>query len=168
VAKSLDAPGARISLWWKRLSRLPFGRTLFSIMLGRMAPYTGTMGARVVELSPGHSKWMLRDRRRVRNHLNSVHAVALVNLAEVSSGTAMLTALPAGTRGIVTGLSMQYLKKARGTLTAECTCSVPAFEGETRYDVSAIVTDSDGDVVARGTVTWLLRKSGAASREPGA
>ena len=159
MARSLDAPGARVSLWWKRFSRLPFGRALFSIMLGRMAPYTGTMGARVVELSPGHSKWRMRDRKRVRNHLNSVHAVALVNLAEVSSGTAMLTALPAGTRGIVTGLRMEYLKKARGTLTAECTCTVPEFEGETRYDVNAVVTDDGGDVVARGTVTWLLRKS---------
>lgn len=159
MARSNDAPGATISLWWNRLSRLPFGRTLFSIMLGRMAPYTGTMGARVVELSPGHSKWVMRDRRRVRNHLNSVHAVALVNLAEVSSGTAMLMALPAGTRGIVTGLAVEYVKKARGTLTAECNCSVPAFEGETRYDVRSVITDASGDVVARGTVTWLLRKT---------
>jgi len=159
VAKSLDAPGTRIAVWWKRLSRVPFGRTLFSIMIGRMAPYTGTMGARIVELSPGHSRWELRDRRRVRNHLRSVHAVALVNLAEVASGTAMLTALPPGTRGIVTGLSMEYLKKARGTLTAECNCLVPAINGETRYDVHADIRDTKGDIVARGTVTWLLRKS---------
>ena len=159
MAKSLDAPGGRIALWWKRLSRLPFGRTLFSILIGRMAPYTGTMGARIVELTPGHSRWVMRDRRRVRNHLNSVHAVALVNLAEVSSGTAMLTALPPGTRGIVTGLSMVYLKKARGTLTADCNCTIPPFEGETRYDVTATVRDDSGDEVARGTVTWLLRKT---------
>lgn len=159
LARSLDAPGSRITLWWKRLSRLPFGRTLFSIMIGRMAPYTGTMGARIVELGPGHSKWVLRDRKRVRNHLNSIHAVALVNLAEVSSGTAMLTALPPGTRGIVTGLAMEYLKKARGTLTAECNCTVPAVDRETRYDVTSVVKDASGDVVARGTVTWSLRPS---------
>ena len=124
-----------------------------------MAPYTGTMGARVQELSPGYSRWTLRDRRRVRNHLNSVHAVALVNLAEVASGTAMLTALPPGTRGIVTGLSMTYLKKARGTLTAECRCNVPTINGETKYDVHADVRDESGDVVATATVNWLLRSS---------
>jgi acyl-coenzyme A thioesterase PaaI-like protein len=159
VAKSFDAPGGMIGLWWKRLSRVPFGRAIFSRMIGRIAPYTGSVGARVETLSPGHSVWTMRDRRRVRNHLRSVHAVALVNLAEVTSGTAMLTALPPGIRGIVTGLSIQYLKKARGTLTAECRCQVPSINGETRYDVRAEVRDESGDVVAVATVNWLLRRS---------
>ncbi|HYC49587.1 MAG TPA: hotdog fold domain-containing protein [Gemmatimonadaceae bacterium] len=158
MAKSLDAPGGRIAVWWKRLSRVPFGRTLFSIMIGQTAPYTGTIGARVQELAPGYSRWTLKERRKVRNHLRSVHAVALVNLAEVASGTAMLTALPPGTRGIVTGLSIEFLKKARGTLTAECRCDVPAFSGEARYDVLSEVRDEAGDIVARATVNWLLRK----------
>ena len=158
MAKSYEAPGTLISLWWRRLSRLPFGRTLFSIMIGQMAPYTGTMGARVLELGPGYSKWTLKDRRKVRNHLRSVHAVALVNLAEVASGTAMLTALPPGTRGIVTAISMTYLKKARGTLVAECKCTLPDIAGDTRYDVHADVRDESGDIVAKGTVNWLLRR----------
>lgn len=158
MARSLDAPGARVAIWWKRLSRLPFGRALFSWMIGRTAPYTSTIRARVLELGPGFSRWQLKDRRRLRNHLNSIHAVALVNLAEVTSGTAMLTALPPGTRGIVTGLSMEYLKKARGTLVAECRCDVPTVVGETRYDLHAVVMDDAGDVVARATVQWLLRR----------
>lgn len=158
MSRSLDAPGGTIASWWKRLSRFPLGRALFSRMIAFTAPYTGSIGARVDELAPGYSRWTMRDRRRVRNHLNSIHAVALVNLAEVTSGTAMLTALPPGTRGIVTGLSIEYLKKARGTLTAECRCDVPPVTGDTRYVVRADVRDAAGDVVARASVNWLLRR----------
>src|SRR5689334_17519793 len=147
--KSLDAPGGSIAQWWQRLGGTTYGRAVFSIIIGRTAPYTSTIGARVEELRPGYARWSLRDRRKVRNHLRSIHAVALVNLAEVTSGTAMLTALPPGIRGIVTGLSITYLKKARGTLTAECRCAVPEVQGDTPVDVHADVRDEAGDVVAK-------------------
>jgi len=156
VAKSLDAPGGIIGTWWNRLKDKPGGRALFSMLIGRMAPYTNTIGARVEELGPGHSRWVMRDRRKVRNHLNSIHAVALVNLAEVASGTAMLMGLPANVRGIVVGLTIAYRKKARGTLTARCDCTVPAVTSEMSFDVPAVITDEAGDVVAEAHVTWRL------------
>ena len=159
LARSFEAPGTAIGVWWRRLSRVPFGRRLFSQLIGWMAPYTATAGARIQDLGPGYSRWTLRDRRKVRNHLNSIHAVALVNLAEVTSGTAMLTALPPGTRGIVTGLSIRYHKKARGTLTAESRCEVPSIDDDVRYDAHADIRDEAGDLVASADVTWLLKRS---------
>lgn len=158
MAKSLEAPGASVARWWKRLAPLPMGKTLFSIVIGRTAPYTATIGARVEELRPGYARWTMRDRKAVRNHLNSIHAVALVNLAEVTSGTAMLMSLPAGTRGIVTSLSIAYVKKARGLLNAECRCELPAVTGEMSFDVHSEITDQSGDIVAKATVTWLLSR----------
>jgi acyl-coenzyme A thioesterase PaaI-like protein len=150
--------------WWDRLAPLPGGKRLFSMAIGRFAPYTGSIGARIDALAPGYSRWTLRDRRAVRNHLRSIHAVALVNLAEVTSGTAMLMALPAGVRGIVISLSIQYLKKARGTLTAESRVTVPPVHVELSLDFHAEIRYAAGDAVARATVTWRLAPVEADSR----
>jgi acyl-coenzyme A thioesterase PaaI-like protein len=68
----------------------------------------------------------------------------------------MLMALPRGVRGIVTSLSIEYLKKARGTLTAECRCQVPSVDGESSLDVETEIRDESGTVVARATVRWKL------------
>jgi uncharacterized protein (TIGR00369 family) len=142
---------------WQRLSRLPMGKRLFSILVGRMTPYSGSIGARVEELSPGFCRVALRDRRRVRNHLGSIHAMALANLAEMASGLAVLVGLPATVQGIVTGFSISYLKKARGLLTAECRADHLDVTAAQEYEAAVTVTDAQGDLVAHATARWRLR-----------
>ena len=157
MARSNPAPGEHMLARWQQLSRLPFGNRLFSWMVGRMAPYTGSVGGVYTDLRPGFARVELRDRRGVRNHLASVHAVALVNLAEMTSGAALLTALPAGVRGIVTGLRIEYLRKARGTLVATTTAVAPAvIVTPISHEVQATIVDADGELVAACTVTWRL------------
>ena len=141
---------------WQRLSARPGGKLLFSLALGRMARYTGSIRPRVQELRPGYARIRMRDRPALRNHLRSVHAIALMNLAEVTTGLAMLAGMPDDARAIPTHLAIEYKKKARGTLEAECTTTPPLTNERREYLLEGIVRDEAGDEVARATARWLV------------
>ena len=150
------AVGAKIRQQWEKLSTKPGGKWLFSQAIGKMAPYTGTIGALVDELEPGYAKVLLKDRKKVRNHLRSVHAIALINLGEVTTGLATMSGMPADARGILKGLSIDYHKKARGLLTAECRTEIPQTSERKIYEVEGKIFDTEGDCVATVTAQWLI------------
>lgn len=151
----------RLLALWHRLGGSAPGRWLFSQLIGYAVPYSGSIDPRVTSLEPGRVTITMRDRHAVRNHLGSIHAIALMNLAEVSSGMAMLAALEPGVRGIVTEISIQYHKKARGPLTATGTAAPPEVSGPTESLAHAEVRDELGDLVAAATVTWRLDRRSA-------
>ncbi|MFW6050064.1 MAG: hotdog fold domain-containing protein [Myxococcota bacterium] len=153
---SVEDHGNPIRSAWDRLRDLPGGKALFTRMIGTMAPYTGTMGARVEELRPGYSRVRLPDRRAVRNHLRSIHAIALANLAELTGNVAIAYSLPDDARFIVAGMSIDYAKKARGDITGECQCPVPETNERREYEVPVTMKDAGGDVVATATLRTLI------------
>lgn len=141
---------------WDALHGLPGGRQIFSRTVGEVAPYTGTISAEVEDLRDGYARVSLRPRRRLTNHLNSVHAIALLNLGEMATGLAVMYNMPASMRGIPVHLGMDYVKKSRGKITAETTIE-PVIEGETyQKELIAELRDASGDVVARFRAVWQL------------
>ncbi|HET7276068.1 MAG TPA: hotdog fold domain-containing protein [Longimicrobiaceae bacterium] len=146
----------RLRRLWDKLHPLPGGDRVFSILLGRLAPYTGSIRPRVRELGEGYCRVEMADRRAVRNHLNSIHAIALANLGEVASGLALMYSLPPEARAILVEISIAYLKKARGTLTAECRTSLPDFRQVGEHEMETLIRDDSGDEVARARARWLI------------
>ena len=147
---------AKLLGMWRRLAGVPGGMWIFSRLLGRMIPYTGGLGAKVVELEPGHARVQLRERRAVRNHLGSIHAAALTNLGELASGLAMMTAASPAVRGIPIRLTTEFIKKARGVLTAESHATFPVVTQDTDHEAVAEIRDEAGVIVARVTATWRI------------
>ena len=156
LRKRLMETRPSVAQLWTALRGVPGGPATFSKMIGMMAPYTATIGARVRVLEPGHSEVALPDRRAVRNHLNSIHAIALMNLGEVSTGVAVLYAIDGIGRGIIKSLKMDYLKKARGTIVASCDVVVPTRPGRHDLDVTALLRNEAGEVVAKAYATWRI------------
>ena len=141
---------------WNLLSGMPGGRVLFNRMVGRMAPYTGTIHARVVTLRDGYGEVEMSDRKAVRNHLDCVHAIALANLAELAGNLALFYSLPADARFIVAGMEIEYVKKARGTITAVGEPPVPRTSVRASHDVPVTLRDPTGEVVARAVLHTLI------------
>jgi acyl-coenzyme A thioesterase PaaI-like protein len=143
--------------WWSRLAKLPAGTRIFSLALGWMTPYSGTIRSRVEELKPGYARVSMRDRRRVRNHLHSIHAIALINLGEIATGLAVLSSITEDMRGIVIDIHAEYLKKARGKLTASAEFELPeTLQNDTPCQVEALLRDQAGETVTKVTATWLI------------
>jgi len=146
----------QIYQYWQWLESKPLGKWLFNRLIRVVNPYTGALKAKIVKLEQGYARVELKDRRGVRNHLNSIHAIALTNLGEFSSGIALISLFDENMRGIPKQISIDFLKKARGTLLAECTTSLPEFSDSLEHPVVAEIKNSDNEIVARVHVKWLL------------
>jgi acyl-coenzyme A thioesterase PaaI-like protein len=143
--------------YWNRCQKFPAGKLIFGWLLGFYIPYSGSITAEVMQLEKGYAKLLMRDRRRLRNHLHSIHAAALMNFAELTSGLAFLAGLEPEMQGIVTHFEMDYLKKGRGDLVADCRSSYTDVKTEQQCEVEAVIRDSKDDIVARGRATWSIR-----------
>jgi acyl-coenzyme A thioesterase PaaI-like protein len=143
---------------YRRITRWPAGHWLFSRAVCFRAPYFATIAPRFVALEPGRCEVQIPDRRRVHNHIGTVHAIALCNLAELSAGVMTEATIPAGMRWIPKGMSVEYLAKAVGTMHAVATPDVAVTESAAGYDwpVTVRVHDPAGKEVFRAHITmWL-------------
>lgn len=147
---------SQLLVLWRALARVPLGRRVFDRLIGRFVPYTGSIDPEVLELEEGYARVRLRDRRRVRNHLRSVHAVALINLAELTASLAVSTRQPPDGRWIVTGLDTDFVKKARGPIEATCRMEVSDWSEPRDVVGEVVLKDGAGDVVARTRPRWRI------------
>lgn len=146
---------------WTALRRLPGGPALFSWAVCRRAPYFGSISPRIVELAPGRCVVVVRKRRRVLNHIGTVHAIACCNACEVAAGLAVEAAVPPTHRWIPRGMTVAYVARATTDITATAQVDVAAAIAAAApdgvdVDVPVIVTDTTGRTVVTATITMRV------------
>ena len=60
---------------FQTMSKMPLGKFLFSRMVCQIAPYFGSIKPRVEVLEPKRCVVTMRKKRKITNHLKTVHAI---------------------------------------------------------------------------------------------
>jgi acyl-coenzyme A thioesterase PaaI-like protein len=102
---------------WSKARGLPLGDRVFSLLFAQKAPYFASIRPRFTVIEPNRAELLIRDRRRVHNHLGTVHAIALCNGLEAAMGALAEATIPADKRWIPKGMEVAYTAKAAGDVT---------------------------------------------------
>jgi acyl-coenzyme A thioesterase PaaI-like protein len=145
---------------YTRVSRLPQGRRIFSLLFSQKAPYFATVRPRFVELRPNYAELSIRKRRGVQNHIGTVHVIAICNGLEAAMGALAEATVPAHKRWIPKGMDVDYTAKA----TSDITCIAETDPGQWTGDdpdvpVRVRGVRTDGTVVVEGVIRlWVTEK----------
>lgn len=142
---------------YRNFSRFPMGKWLFSQVVCLKAPYFASISPRFESLAPGEARVRMRNRRKVRNHIGTVHAIAMCNLCELAAGTMTDVSMPPEMRWIPKGMTVEYLAPARSDLEVVARIPGPVIPGDA-FDlpVTAEVSDTSGTVVVRAVIDmWI-------------
>jgi acyl-coenzyme A thioesterase PaaI-like protein len=142
---------------WRLATRLPAGDRLFSRAFALRAPYFGSVRPRFTRVEPGRAEVVIRDRRRVHNHLGTVHAIALCNGLEAAMGALAEASIPQEKRWIPKGMEVAYVAKADGDVTCVAETDSDAWTGDD-LDVPVRVRGelADGTTVIEGVIRlWV-------------
>jgi acyl-coenzyme A thioesterase PaaI-like protein len=143
---------------YRRLQRISPGGWLFSRLICWRAPYFSTIRPRITVLDREHCVAVMKHRRAVQNHIGTVHAIALCNLAELTAGVLAEACLPTAMRWIPKGMEVEYLARAKGRMRAEAQPVTAPVVADSGYELPIRVTvrDSEDTEVFRARVRmWV-------------
>jgi len=144
---------------WKRLASQPGGSRLFSAAAMVRVPYFASIVPHVVRMEPGFAEVTVPKWFFVYNHLQTVHAIASCNAAEIAMGMLMEATVPTSHRWIPKSMNVAYLAKATTSLRAQARLDPPDFTSITEgvdVVVPVSVVDKSGTEVVHADITcWV-------------
>lgn len=141
---------------WERMSGSAIGRWLFARAVCQRAPYFATIAPRFETLRASTCKVSMRKRRRVENHIGTVHALAMGNLVELAAGLVCEVTVPGTMRWIPRGMTIEYLRKAESGVTATAHLDKESWGPAENVGVPVNVVDASGAIVVRAVVSMYV------------
>ena len=141
---------------YQTCTKLPFGKIIFSKLVCFKAPYFRSIKPVFTRLESGFGEVTIKNRRRVQNHLKSVHAIAMCNMCELVGGSVIEATLPSHLRWIPKEMNVQYLKMAKTDLTASCRLEGIEWKDSMDLPLTVDVKDENGVVVLRAVITMYI------------
>jgi len=141
------------------------GDRLFSFAFSQVAPYFWTIRPRFTVIEPNHAEVVIPKRRGVKNHIGTVHAIALCNGLEAAMGVLAEASIPSDKRWIPKGMEVSYTAKATTDITCIAETDPEQWTGEALSDQGGDVgvrvkgVRTDGTVVIEGVIRlWVTPK----------
>ena len=145
---------------WRKSIALPQGARIFSLLFAQKAPYFATIRPRFVDIRPNRAELVIRKRRRVHNHIGTVHAIALCNGLEAAMGALAEATIPPGKRWIPKGMEVSYTAKADSDVTCIAETDPEQWTSDDPdLPVRVRAVRRDGTVVVEGVIRlWVTPK----------
>ena len=142
---------------YQSLTHLPLGKIIFSKMLCFLTPYFSSIKPSIKELKINRCVVFMKKRRAVTNHLKTVHAVAMCNMAELAGGLMTEVSLPQGKRWIPSEMTVKYLKKAKSNLIAIADGNELDWDKEGEVIVPVGITDDNNELVFSAEIKMNIK-----------
>jgi len=140
---------------YQNLEKYPGGRTVFGILVGLSAPFFGKIRPKFIQLKTAYCETQIKDRWGVRNHLGTINAGALCSMAEMTGGLALDSVVPASMRWIPRSMTVEYVAKATGTITAISEFD-PSIVKEGDVVIPIVISNAENETVFTADITFYV------------
>ncbi|MFQ3229544.1 DUF4442 domain-containing protein [Reinekea sp.] len=132
---------------------------VLSTAFGYMIPYAGRTKVRIEQLTDSKSIITIKNRRKVQNHIGSIHATAIAIAAESATGYLVAMNVPDSSVPVIKTLKVDYEKRCKGNIKAVATLTEEQrdqirTQEKGELAVAVTITDSENKEPVQCEMVW--------------
>lgn len=131
---------------------------LFTQLFCSQVKYARTSKIIIVDIEPQQVKLLIKNHKKVQNHIGGVHAIAVALLAESATGIVFGMNLPDTALPLLKSMTMNFKRRMQGDLTAvarisdQQTSELTGEKGD--MEILVTITDESGQEPIECIMNW--------------